>query len=200
MVLMQRTAGVTVNGWDFSLSRTAMFKTSCSDHYSCGNPPPPAPKKGYAGPLKGSHTCHYPGLEFTHVTGLPLLQAMKAASTAFLVPAVLLRTQKAAESECCEQQRSQPTRLVKNLRTLNITYHLVHLAWCWPMIWQQELLLEEQEQQVLAVSAAPLAVWSKRKSTHEFKIVRITTANKWMRGDNYAAEEPIASVKKHFLT
>lgn len=105
-------------------------------------------KKGYAGPSKGSQT------------GLPLLQATKAASTAFLVPAVPLRTQKAAGSECCEKQHSQPARLVKNLCTFKITYHLAHLAWCWPTIWQQELLLEEQEQQVLAVSAAPLAVWS----------------------------------------
>lgn len=65
-----------------------------------------------------------------------------------------------AESGGLSQQHSQPARPDKNPSTLNITYHLVHPVWCWPTIWQQELLLEEQEQQVLAVPVALLAVYN----------------------------------------
>lgn len=88
------------------------------------------------------------------------LPAKKVTSTAFIVPTGPVKTQTVAESGGLSQQHSKPARPVKNPSTLNDTYHLVHLVWCWPMIWQQELLLEEQEQQVLAVSAARLAVWN----------------------------------------
>lgn len=50
------------------------------------------------------------------------------------------------------------------LAHLSSTYHLpAHLAWYWPMIWQQESLLEEQELQALAGSVALLAVWKQEE-------------------------------------
>lgn len=43
-------------------------------------------------------------------------------------------------------------------RPTSTYHHPAHLAWYWPMIWQLEVLLEEQELQALAGSVALLAV------------------------------------------